>query len=183
MKMKNSMKKKAIFFDRDGVVNRRLNDYVKSIDEFVFDKYFFELFQLINPMGFISILVTNQQCVNKGIITEAKLHEIHNFMQEQLLENTNHCFTEIYFSPALANSGDKFRKPEPGMFISAINKYNIAPEDSWTIGDSITDVEAGKKVGTKTILIGHFEDIKEADFIFRSLKEVLHFFRNHNRDN
>ena len=176
------MKKKAIFFDRDGVVNRRVNDYVTSVDEFVFDKYFFELFQLINQLGYISILVTNQQCVGKGIITEAKLNEIHNFMQEQLLENTNQCFTEIYFSPAIANSGDKFRKPEPGMFISAINKYNIDTENSWTIGDSITDVQAGKKVATKTILIGHFESVQEADFIFRSLKEVLHFFRSHSRD-
>jgi len=179
IRVKNSQS--AVFFDRDGVVNKRnIDGYVKTVEEFEFEDSFFELFELINKLGFISILVTNQQCVDKGIITVEKLQEIHNFMQEKLLANTNYCFTEIYFCPYLADSGSKYRKPEAGMFIDAINKYDIDTENSWTIGDAITDMQAGKKVGTKTILIGDFKDnsfkdIPEADYIFATVKEVLEF--------
>ena len=173
------MKKKAIFFDRDGIVNKRVFDgYVKNINEFEFENYFFELFELINQLGFISILVTNQQCVDKGIITVNELNEIHNFMQKKLLESTNYCFTEIYFCPDLADSGSKYRKPEVGMFIDAINKYDIDVEKSWTVGDAITDVQAGKKVKTNTILVGNFKDVSEADYIFETVKDVFNFLKS-----
>ena len=172
------MKKKAIFFDRDGIVNERIFDgYVKTIDEFVFEFHFFELFKLIKELGYMAVLVTNQQCINKGIITENKLIEIHNFMQEQLLKNTGCNFDEIYYCPDLADSNSKYRKPETGMFDAAIEKYNIDVKNSWTIGDAITDVMAGKKVQTQTILVGSFEKIAEADFIFQDIKNVVEFFK------
>jgi D-glycero-D-manno-heptose 1,7-bisphosphate phosphatase len=78
-------KRKAIFFDRDGIVNVKLeNDYVKNFDEFVFRKHFLNLFSLIKSKGYLAILVTNQQCVDKGIIDEKELVNIHNLMQEQI---------------------------------------------------------------------------------------------------
>jgi D,D-heptose 1,7-bisphosphate phosphatase len=172
--------KKAFFFDRDGIVNNRLyNDYVKSVDEFTFKQDFFELFELVKKNSYLAILVTNQQCIGKKIITENKLQEIHNFMQQWLLEKTNYQFDGIYFCPDLANVNSKDRKPEAGMFIRAIEKYNIDIKMSWTIGDAINDVIAGKKVGTKTILIGDFENVPEADYIFSDHKFVIEFLINY----
>jgi len=170
---------KAIFFDRDGIVNKKPKEnYVRTIEEFEFNDYFIELFSLIKELGFLAILVTNQQCVGKGIITENRLLEIHNYMQNLLYEKTHSKFDCLKYCPDLASSGSVFRKPEAGMFLQASQEYNIAPEKSWTVGDYITDVEAGKKAGTKTILVGDFENVPTADYIFPELKSVFDFFQN-----
>ena len=168
---------KAIFFDRDGIVNVKLeNDYVKSIDEFVFEQNFFQLFKLIKDQNYLAILVTNQQCIDKGIITTDKLNEIHFYMQDELLKNTNYRFDDIYFCPDLAGSGSKYRKPETKMFTDAIEKYNIDTEKSYTIGDAVTDIEAGNKVGTKTIFVNKNTKNVDANFIYDNLNQVYDYF-------
>ncbi len=170
--------KKAFFFDRDGIVNRRLrNDYIKHISEFEFLEDFFPVFSLVNQNNFLKILVTNQQCISKNIITEKQLSEIHNFMQDGLQSKVQTKFDDIFFAPELAGSGGTLRKPESGMFLAAIQKYDITAKESWTIGDSISDVIAGKKAETNTILVGDYKDVAEADFIFSNLNEVYHFLK------
>jgi histidinol-phosphate phosphatase family protein len=125
------MKYKAVFFDRDGIVNVKLeNDYVKSIDEFVFCENFFTLFKLIKQMNYLSILVTNQQCIAKGIITEPELITIHNFMQDEIYKNTQTKFDAIYFCPDLNGTRSKYRKPAAGMFKEAISKFDIDVDNS-----------------------------------------------------
>lgn len=169
-------KSKAFFFDRDGIVNRRIvGDYVKQISEFAFEEVFFDFFRQVKEKGYLAILVTNQQCVGKGIISEKRLNEIHDYMQTELYKNTGYSFDAIYFCPDLADSGSKHRKPEVGMFLEAINDHNIDTKVSFTIGDSVSDVVAGKKVGTTTILIGNYDvlsDINEADYVYSSLGEA-----------
>jgi len=171
--------RKAVFFDRDGIVNNRLiDDYVKTVEEFKFIEDFFLLFRFFKQKDYICVLVTNQQCIGKNIISCEELLEIHDFMQKELLNKTGFCFDHIYFSPDLANTGSKSRKPEPGMFLQAIEDFNISTRESFTIGDSISDVEAGKKVGTTTILVGNFQDISSADYILPDVASVLPFFEN-----
>ncbi|MBQ6269163.1 MAG: HAD-IIIA family hydrolase [Bacteroidetes bacterium] len=170
---------KAIFFDRDGIVNRKLeNDYVKSIDEFEFIEDFFELFDLCNRNHFLSILVTNQQCIGKKIITEHQLTVIHDYMQYILKERVGKGFDAIYFSPDLADTGSLTRKPEAGMFFNAIKQYDIVADQSWTIGDAITDVVAGKKACTNTLLIGDYSNVSDADIILPTIKDAYYFFYN-----
>jgi D-glycero-D-manno-heptose 1,7-bisphosphate phosphatase len=175
---------KAFFFDRDGIVNVKLeNDYIKSIDEFIFKQVFFQLFKLIKEQNYLTILVTNQQCVGKGIITDKELQKIHSYMQTELLKHTNYEFDDIYYCSALANTGSKYRKPEIGMFEEAIKKHNIDPNLSWTIGDSISDVQAGSKIGTKTILVNeriNNIDVNsiDADLICNDLVQVYNHFLN-----
>lgn len=172
-------KRKAIFFDRDGIVNVKLeNDYVKNFDEFVFRKHFLNLFSLIKSKGYLAILVTNQQCVDKGIIDEKELVNIHNLMQEQIFWKTNYNFDGLYFCPHLHSAGCKCRKPEIEMFEKAINDYDIAVEKSWMLGDAITDVIAGKKIGLKTILVNCIlVEFENADYIVRELDEIIEIFQ------
>ncbi len=170
---------KAIFFDRDGIVNKKLeNDYVKNINEFKFIDVFFVFFELCKKYDYMNILVTNQQCVGKKIITAQELDIIHNYMQEELISRTGKGFDAIYYSPDLADSGSITRKPEAGMFFQAINKFNIVPGKSWTIGDSISDVIAGKRAATNTVLIGNYSNVIEADFIFKTLNDAFYFFKD-----
>lgn len=168
---------RAVFFDRDGVVNRRLvGDYVKNIDEFEFSKGFFELFKLVKDKGFLAILVTNQQGIGKGLMTADDLANVHKYMNDELMKNTGYQFDGIFYCSDLANSGSKRRKPETGMFEEAIEKFNIDAKASWTIGDSISDTKAGKAIGTITILIGLHLHNETADFLFPSVEDVKRFF-------
>lgn len=171
------MMNKAVFFDRDGIVNIRIvGDYVKKVEEFVFIEEFYDLFRLVKEKKYLAILVTNQQGIGKGLMSEDDLEVVHSYMNEKLFEKTGYKFDGIYYCPDLANSNSRRRKPEIGMFEEAIAEFKINPEQSWTIGDSISDIEAGKKVGTKTILVGLHLKNEFADYIFPSIKEVKDFF-------
>ena len=98
-------------------------------------------------------------------------------MQDKLLEHTKYHFNDIFFCPDLNNTNSKYRKPSTGMFTDAILKHNIDTINSWTIGDAITDMIAGKNVGTKTILINpKISQCNYADYIFNDLNEAINLF-------
>ncbi|HYF02468.1 MAG TPA: HAD family hydrolase [Patescibacteria group bacterium] len=168
---------KAFFFDRDGIVNRRkMGDYVYSINEFEFLPHFFSLFKSVKESGFLAILITNQQGIGKGLMTEEALREIHAHMQRELLKETGFQFDDMYFCADLASANSFRRKPQPGMLLDAIKKWGIDAEKSWMIGDSISDAQAGKAAGVKTILIGDFLK-DEADLVFKNLEDAEVFFK------
>ncbi|MCL5991888.1 MAG: HAD family hydrolase [Bacteroidetes bacterium] len=169
------MKRKAIFFDRDGVVNFRIvGKYIKSAEDFRFMPDFIEFFKKIKTAGYLTILITNQQGIGKGLMTEKELETVHNFMQSKLKEFTGNNFDDIYYSSELAENNSFRRKPNPGMLLEAIEKWDIDIENSWMIGDRKSDVKAGKRAGLKTILLKPVKngDFPEADFLFRNLDEV-----------
>jgi D-glycero-D-manno-heptose 1,7-bisphosphate phosphatase len=169
---------KAFFFDRDGIVNvRKMGDYVYSIDEFHFFPGFFELFKTVKERGFLAILITNQQGIGKGLMTEGALKEIHAHMQTEILKTTGSQFDDLYFCGDLTLANSFRRKPGPGMLLEAIEKWGIDAKQSWMIGDSRSDAEAGRAAGVRTILIGDFLK-DDADFVFKNLAEAEEFLKN-----
>jgi D-glycero-D-manno-heptose 1,7-bisphosphate phosphatase len=172
------MKNKAIFLDRDGIINVRLIDeYVKNIDEFVFENLIFDILKFLKEKEYLLILITNQQGVGKNLMSLDELTKIHKYMQEMFFINSGFELDDIFFCTDLKNSGSLRRKPAPGMILEAIEKWNINPSESYMIGDSISDVIAGKKAGTKTILLGKFDITKEikdyTDIIVQDHSELL----------
>ena len=124
--MDSGNKTKAFFFDRDGIVNVRLvGDYVRKIEQFVFMEDFFELLIRVKKLGFLAILVTNQQGIGKGLMGESDLEEIHGFMQKTMFEKTGFNFDDIFYCPDLEESGSFRRKPNPGMIFEASEKWGI----------------------------------------------------------
>ena len=84
-----SEQNKAIFFDRDGVINIRIvGEYVQCYDDFKFCPDFFSLFSYVKSLGYLAIIVTNQQGIGKGIMTENDLQNVHTQMQEQIMQQT-----------------------------------------------------------------------------------------------
>lgn len=167
--------RKAIFFDRDGVINYRpVGDYVKSPAEFAFCPDIFDFLLHIKNLGYLAIVITNQQGVGKGKMTLAQLDEVHNYMQNKLLESICVCFDEIYYCTSLASTGDIRRKPNPGMLLEAIEKYNIDITQSYMIGDSESDVEAGRRAGVRTIFLSPSQvaSPSEPDYQVKGLVEV-----------
>ena len=150
------LKQKAFFLDRDGVINRLLkNDYVKNINQFKFLPGVINAIKFLNNNNFLVIVVTNQACVGKLIITENKLKLIHTFMINKIKQKKGRI-DDIFFSTYFRKSKiSKFRiglydrKPNPGMLIKAINKWNINIKKSYFIGDSISDFKASRKINLK----------------------------------
>jgi D-glycero-D-manno-heptose 1,7-bisphosphate phosphatase len=173
------MMKKAIFFDRDGVVNyRKVGEYVHHTGEFVLLPDFLDIFPMVHEAGYLTVLVTNQQGIGKGIMDEDDLSDVHEFLQNDLKERFGYNFDDIYYCPELADTNSFCRKPNPGMLVHAIEKWHIDPKQSWMIGDSISDVIAGRKADCNTVLLGRFsEEIEEADYIFLTQQEIIELFR------
>lgn len=179
---------KAFFFDRDGIVNQRImNGYVTDIEDFILIPDVVPLFRFVKEQGYLAILVTNQQGVGKGLMSESDLQRIHERMQTLLLNSTGFQFDDIYAATEIDISryrtccGEEFcpstirRKPSPAMLLEARDRWNINFSGSWMIGDSISDAEAGRAAGVRTILIGDYTAVEVADYMYPSLAQALQF--------
>lgn len=165
---------KCIFFDRDGIINKRLMDnYVMKIEEFEFIDDIFPILKFADDHNFLKIVVTNQQGVGKGLMSDKELIKIHEYMNQELEKRTIKRFDEIHYCTDLKNTGSKRRKPEPGMLLEAIEKFGIDPKESWMIGDTDSDMLAGKRAGVKTILISDLVSSKHADYYFKEHKDLI----------
>ncbi|MEJ5286677.1 MAG: hypothetical protein CH6_0365 [Candidatus Kapaibacterium sp.] len=166
-------KPKAVFFDRDGIVNFRIvGEYINLEENFRFIPDFLEVFPKIKQLGYLVILVSNQKGVGKGLMSEAELEEINNFMVRKLRELTGESFDDIFYCTDVSPETSWRLKPNPGMLLEAIEKWNIDKENSWIVGDSDKDILAGKNAGVRTVLIGLPETNQvQPDFAFPSLLE------------
>lgn len=150
---------KALFLDRDGVINIEKN-YVHKIEDFEFVDGIFELTKYYQDKGFLIIVITNQAGIGRGYYTEEDFHILNNWMIEQFKKN-GVTITEVYYCPYHPVHGmgeykkDSYdRKPNPGMILKAREKYNIDLGESLLIGDKESDIQAGKNAGiVKNFLI------------------------------
>lgn len=153
------MKKiRTVFLDRDGVINRKPpeGDYVKRWEEFEFLPKAPEALRLLKEAGLRLIIVTNQRGIARGLMTERDLEEIHEHMLIELAR-FRASVDAIYYCPheeGMCNC----RKPRDGLFRQAQRDFpDIDFASSAVIGDSLTDMEVGTKLGCWTILIADEE--------------------------
>ena len=161
----------TLFLDRDGVINKQIKGgYVTDIESFQFlDGALNALSELSRIFGRI-IVVTNQQCIGKKIITTQQLDKIHSFMVQQIKEKGGHI-NKVYFAPNLSEENSPMRKPNSGMADKAKEDFpSIDFHKSIIVGDSISDIEFGKNKNMKTVLITN-ELISFPDRCFRGLKD------------
>jgi len=163
----------TLFLDRDGVVNERLiGDYVKCIDEFNFLNKVPEAISVFSKIFKYIFVVTNQQGIGKGIMTEGNLFEIHNYMQDEL-EKAGGRIDQFYFAPELASDVNALRKPNSGMALKAAADFpGLEFSKAIMVGDSDSDIQFGKNLGMKTVRIRSAEKENiEADLTVDSLFE------------
>lgn len=146
----------TLFLDRDGVINVRLmGDYVKTTEEFELLPGVAKAVAKANELFLHVFVVTNQQGIGKGIMTERNLSEIHGYCSE-LLEVENGYIDRYYFAPDLASDNSAFRKPNSGMALLAQSEFPAVDfQKSIMVGDSDSDIEFGRKLGMKTVFIRH----------------------------
>jgi len=156
-----SGKNKAVFLDRDGVLNKELGDYVCRLEDFeVLDN--FVTLKKLQDKGYMLIVATNQGGLAKGWYSEETLAAMHQHLKETYARH-GVIFTDIFYCPHHPNfTGDcDCRKPKPGMLLRAIDKYDIDPAQSYFIGDRERDVIAGTAAGVTGILINSDQPISD----------------------
>ena len=152
---------KAIFLDRDGVINQERKDYVKNIEEFIIFESVHDAITLIKNHNFLVIIITNQSAVNRKLLTIENLDKIHEKLQNYLkMHDTS--FDHVYFCPHMPKENCDCRKPKPGLIIQAKNDFKIDLSQSVMIGDSQTDVQAAESAGCKGILLKQNQTLLES---------------------
>jgi D-glycero-D-manno-heptose 1,7-bisphosphate phosphatase len=152
---------KVVFLDRDGVINRKIEDgYVTEWGEFEFLPGAKEAIEILKRKGFLIIVTTNQRGIAKGLMTEEDLRKIHKRMERELGEEN---IDAIYFCPHESDERCGCRKPQPGMFREAARKFPIDFQKSYIVGDSESDMEAGKTLKLRRIFIGEESDYHGLD--------------------
>jgi D-glycero-D-manno-heptose 1,7-bisphosphate phosphatase len=147
------MKKSALFLDRDGVVNTETN-YVCRVEDFKFAKGIFKLCEKFQSENYKIFIITNQSGISRGFYSEADFHNLNDWMLNSFLEN-GITISKVYYCPHHPDiTGPcNCRKPNPGMIKQAENEFDLDLLNSVLIGDSISDIMAGKNAGVGTNIL------------------------------
>lgn len=172
----------TLFLDRDGVINhRKMGGYIETIEEFQFLPKVKEAIAGLSRHFQHIFVVTNQQGIGKGIMTESNLQAIHRYMVNEV-EQAGGKISNCYHAPALAKENSNLRKPNIGMGLLAKKDF---PEVDFSkaimVGDSDSDIQFGMNLGMKTVrIVGNDLPKIQADVTVDSLFEFLKLVENEN---
>ena len=169
--------KKAIFLDRDGIINKIILRNGKPcspriMEEFIILEDTKETVKILKDTGYTIVIVTNQPDVARRLMKIEDLEKMHNIIKEIL------CPDRILYCPHDDTDNCDCRKPKPGMIIKAANELNINFNKSFVIGDTWKDIEAGKSAGCITILVDtQYNKEVKSDYRINNLKEVIEIIK------
>ena len=167
------VKERAIFFDRDGVINKiifreGLPASPRNLEDFVFNDGIHQATQQLRDYGFRIIVVSNQPDLARGEITKGVLDTMTQRIREEI------PIDDVYICPHDDVHQCPCRKPKPGMLLQAAQKWNLDLPRSFILGDTRKDMEAGKAAACKTILLdAPYNRDAPCDFRASSLKEAI----------
>lgn len=169
----------TLFLDRDGVINKkRDNDYVKSVDELEMLPEAAESIAAFSQLFGRVVIVTNQQGIGKGLMTEEDLSSVHAVVAEKV-EALGGKIDAFYFAPQLASENSEMRKPRPGMALKAKEEFpEIDFAKSIMVGDSPSDIEFAKNAGLIPVKIGNETIMDSGVYNSSSLAELSTIFKS-----
>lgn len=176
---------KALFLDRDGVINID-REYIYKIEDFIFADGIFDVLSLFQKNGYLLIIITNQSGIARGYYTENDFKILNDWMLGQF-ESRGIKIARVYYSiyhPELGigeyKRDDFDRKPNPGMILKAQKDFDIDLSASILVGDKESDVEAGINAGVKKII--HLKNEKydslkktKAGLTIENIRELINF--------
>lgn len=166
-------KSRAIFLDRDGVINID-KQYVCKIEDFEFTEGIFDLLRFLRANGYLLIVVTNQTGIGRGYYTQEDFEKVTAWKVAQLRREGIEI-DAVYHCPHAPESACACRKPSPKMLLDAQRAFNIDMSRSWMVGDKQSDILAGKEAGVgKTVLVGDSASShgSEADFHIEKISQM-----------
>jgi D-glycero-D-manno-heptose 1,7-bisphosphate phosphatase len=174
--------RKALFLDRDGVINKEVS-YLHEIQKFEFIEGIFEACKFFQDREYLLIIITNQAGIARNYYSEEAFHHLNNWMLKKF-EDQGVKITQVYYSPFHLKYGiGKYRKdswcrkPNPGMLFQAQREYNIDFSSSILVGDKESDIEAGLSAKINTNILvrsGHRinEKFTKADAVLDSIQDL-----------
>lgn len=171
-----SVLRRAVFLDRDGVINRALEREGKpyppgSLEEFEILPEVFEACSRLKAAGYLLIVATNQPDVGRGTLPRSLVDAIHQSMCQRLPIDR----VEVCFHPGKGQSDCECRKPRPGMLLKAAAELGVNLSESWMVGDRWRDIDCGHAAGCRTVFIdrAYVETLKhKPDFRVANLLEA-----------
>jgi D-glycero-D-manno-heptose 1,7-bisphosphate phosphatase len=176
---------RAIFIDRDGVINKdpggwTKHNYVTELKDLHFLPGSLKALKLLKDNGIRVIIVSNQGGVSKGYFSKERLEEVNALMLEKIRASGGDI-EEVCCCIHRDEGNCECRKPKTGMLEKAIDKHSIKPRDTFIIGDSYVDIHAGSRMGIKTVFVLSgkmtLEELKKhdarPDYVFKDLLEAV----------
>ena len=143
---------KLVILDRDGTINEDRDDFVKSPEEWVPIPGALEAIARLNHAGWHTVVATNQSGLARGLFDMATLNAIHARMNRDLAELGGRI-DAVFFCPHGPDDGCACRKPRPGLFVTIGERYGVSLRETYAVGDSLRDLEAGVAAGCASHLV------------------------------
>lgn len=151
--------RKALFLDRDGVINVERGEYTYRKEDFLFTVGLIPFLKAARSRGYLLIMISNQGGISRGIYRFEELEALHDWMQRELGKE-GVALDDIYYCPHHdAVEQCLCRKPQPLMLLKAMAFHDVNPALSLFVGDSARDAEAGRRAGVRVLKIGPNEDL------------------------
>ncbi len=144
--------RRAIFLDRDGVINANRPDHVKRWDEFVFLPRALDALRRIAVSDFVVLVTTNQAAIARGLTTDATVRDIHARMIAAI-ERAGGRIDAVYYCPHHPDANCDCRKPRTGLYRQGAREWNVDIARSYVVGDAMADVAAAREIGAQPILV------------------------------
>lgn len=143
--------RKAVFLDRDGTI---IIDkiYLNNVHEIEYIPFAIEGMKQMRDLGYEFVIATNQSGIARGLVDIKNLYAIHEKIRADLSAHGLDVLG-FYYAPYAVETNHYLRKPNPGMLLTAAHDHGIDLGKSWMIGDRVSDVEAGQRAGTRTVLL------------------------------
>lgn len=143
---------KAVFLDRDGVINENRPDHVKSWHEFQFVPGALDALRALREAGWRVVVVTNQAIVHRNVVAREVVDDINQRMRETV-EWHGGRIDAVLYCPHKPEEGCACRKPRPGLLLQAAAQFNLPLDQCYLVGDALTDIQAGRAVGCRSIMV------------------------------
>jgi len=173
----NKMMKKALFLDRDGIINTD-HGYVWRIEDFEFTKGIFNLVKCFSTKGYLIFVVTNQSGIARGYYTKEDFQTLTQWMLDAF-QSEGITVSEVYYCPHAPQEHCQCRKPNTGMIEHIIQSKHINLSDSWMIGDKQSDIDFALNAGIQHTIAITKKKLQKSDYHFKSIVECSNFFANH----
>jgi D,D-heptose 1,7-bisphosphate phosphatase len=166
----------TLFLDRDGVINMNLDKgFVETLEDFEFISGVLEAFYRMSEKFYKILVVTNQQSINRGLISHEDVQRIHEYMVYEV-ENARGKIDQVYYCPAMPHEQSFYQKPQPGMALEAQKDFPFIDfAKSIMIGDSISDMHFGRNLGMKTVYVGQQKLAFSDRLVDMYVPSLLHF--------
>jgi D-glycero-D-manno-heptose 1,7-bisphosphate phosphatase len=163
--------KRAVFLDRDGVINKNREDYVKSWDEVEFLPGVLSALKELAGSDFMIFVLTNQSAVGRGLLSIATLEEMHRQMKT-VITGQGGRIDGFYYCPHRPDEKCTCRKPAPGLLLTASSEHGLQLEKSYFVGDARSDMEAAVNAGCQPVLVMSGRGAGQLRTIYGPLRNV-----------